>query len=77
MTGCPPEKLARAKAAAKAANEEARLARAAIGGGTRADQEKAQAALVDRHGRRGAARLVEQEMRKMGARPKGLGRFFG
>ncbi|GIH69423.1 hypothetical protein [Sphaerimonospora thailandensis] len=73
-----PEQRAAAKAKAQAANDLDRLARTALGdNATSVEQRKAQAALERQVGRRKAEQLKERELRRAGAKAKGLGRWFG
>ena len=79
----PPEKLAQAKAKTGAANETARLARAANGHGTGkygvtgAERRSADEQLVRTYGEKKAAKLKEDALVSVGAEPKGLRRWFG
>jgi hypothetical protein len=73
-----PEQLKAAKGNALTGNTVASLATAANGlGVTRKERDQADGELVKRLGKRGAARAKEAALRSAGARPKGLGRFFG
>lgn len=74
-----PQQLAQAKAKAANANELNKLAATAYAGSgaTPAKQQEAQAVLVAAVGPRKAKKLTEQALQRAGARPKGLGRFFG
>lgn len=73
-----PEQLAAAKGKAQTGNDLHRLASAANGFGvTRATREKAAAELEKQVGKGKAKRLQEDAARRAGAKPKGLGRFFG
>ncbi len=66
------EQLAQAKGAAGHMNERTRLARTALGdNATRVQQQQANAELERRHGRKGAARIKEEEMQKNGAKKRG------
>lgn len=73
------QQLAEARAKASNANELNKLATKAYAGSgaTPAEQKKAEAALVAAVGPRKAKQLTEQALQRAGARPKGLGRFFG
>lgn len=67
------EQLAQAKSTASHMNERTRLARTALGdNATRVQQQEAAAELERKHGRKGAARIVEEELRKNGAKKRGL-----
>jgi hypothetical protein len=78
MAGKTPRGWTAAREQADRANDIRRLAVAANGHSvTRQERERAETALVQRLGRRGAAKAKEAELRSAGARPKGLGRWFG
>jgi len=58
---------------ADSANQTSRLARTALGdNATRVQRERAAAELQRTHGKKGAARIIEQELRKAGAKKRGL-----
>lgn len=70
--------LAAVKAKARTANELNRLARSANGHEvTAAERRKAERELEARVGARKAKQLREDALRQAGARPRGLGRWFG
>lgn len=73
------QKYADMKAAADNRNALHRLATTSYAGSgaTPAEQQKAEKALVDAVGPRRAKKLKEQALQRAGARPKGLGRWFG
>jgi hypothetical protein len=73
-----PKKLAEARAAADTANTLNVLATKANGlGVSRADRDKAAAALERAVGSRKAERLKETALQRAGARRRGLGRLLG
>jgi uncharacterized sporulation protein YeaH/YhbH (DUF444 family) len=73
-----PQQLAKAKGQASTTNHIRALATAANGhGSTRQQQRKAEAELERALGSRRAKKAKEDALRSAGARPKGLGRFFG
>ena len=73
-----PEQLAKAKGNGQTANQLNDLATKANGSGeTRATAQKAAKDLERQVGKRKAAKLQEDALRRAGARPKGVGRFFG
>lgn len=70
--------LAKLKGKAQTSNEINKLATAANGHGvTSVERRKAQAALEQQLGKKGAAKAQETALQRAGAKPKGLGRFFG
>lgn len=74
----PPELLAKAKGQTTASNQVRKLATAANGhGSNRQQQRQADAELERMLGSRKAKQAKEDALRSAGARPKGLGRFFG
>jgi 50S ribosomal subunit-associated GTPase HflX len=72
-----PEQLAQAKGQSGRGNELSALARAANGHGvSRTTKEKAATELTRQVGKSKAKQLQETELRRAGAKPKGLGRWF-
>jgi hypothetical protein len=64
---------AKAKGDTRTANQTSRLARTALGdNATRVQREHAAAELERRHGKKGAARIIEEELQKAGAKKRGL-----